>query len=76
MSVQLGGSVDDLRRQVAALRQLCTKPVLLSTLGGAEGDALHAAVLAAEGDRLAGWLLDATDTSADPFETLDALLNP
>ena len=76
VSVQLSGSVNDLRRQVAALRQWGAKPLLLGAMGGAEGETLRAAVLAAEGDRLAGWLLDATDTPADPFETLDALLNP
>ena len=76
VAVQFSGSVEDLRREVAALRQLCTKPVLLSAFCENDMEALHAVVRAAEGDRLAGWLLSTTDRPADPFETLDALLNP
>ena len=76
VSVQMTDSVETLRRQVAALRQLSAKPLLLSAFGGAELETLRATVRAAEGDRLAGWLLNSANTPAEPFETLDALLNP
>ncbi len=76
VGVAFGGSVDDLRREVATLRQFSAKPVWLSELSGRDMAILHAAVRAVEGDRLAGWLLSATNTPADPFQTLDALLNP
>ncbi len=58
VAVQLEGSAENLRRQVAALRQLSPKPILLSAFSGQGAEALGAVVRAAEGDRLAGWLLE------------------